>query len=397
MVSDPKEGRVFFPVAIGAGCIWLALLGWGQRERFLAGVNDFAQLYAGATLVGTPELYSPEANKRVHREVIGVVVDSVYYSRPPFYAFLLKPLAALPYRAAYWVFQSVSFLCLAWFLWAFARGRVEVALFACLYPPLIIVLLNCQDAGIALALAGAGYLLLERDKPFAAGLVWSMCSIKPHLFVFLPVVLIVHRKWRALAGGVAGGCLLVALSFAAQGRNWISEYLTLLRDPQIHPRPDYMPNFQALRVAIDPHLSESWLVPAILLAGALALIAIWGAGHWALAFALALPASLLVSYHAYVQDTVLLLLTLALFLRHGAAPPMVRFAALAVTPIPPLMGLAGVPWSAVYPVYLTLWIGLAAFRAVIGDGRPTDETLMAPTPSPARKAAPNTGLALERV
>lgn len=356
------------------------------EERFLAGVNDFAQLYAGATLVGTPELYSPEANKRVHREAIGVELSSVYYSRPPFYAFLLKPLAALPYRAAYWVFQSVSFLCLAWFLLAFARSPVEVALFACLYPPLIFVLLNCQDAGIALALAGAGYLLLERDRPFAAALVWSMCAIKPHLFVFLPVVLIVHRKWRALAGG----CLLVALSFAAQGRNWISEYLALLRNPEIHPDPDHMPNFQALRVAIDPHLSESWLLPATLLAAALALIAIWGAGHWALAFALALPASLLVSYHAYVQDTVLLLLTLALFLRHGAAPPMVRFAALAVTPIPPLMGLAGVPWSAVYPIYLTLWIGLAAFRAASGDSRPTDETLMAPTPSRAALHIPQT-------
>lgn len=277
-MSDRKEGRVFFPLAIGAGCIWLALLAWGQRERFLAGVNDFAQLYAGATLVGTPELYSPEANKRVHREAIGVELSSVYYSRPPFYAFLLKPLAALPYRAAYWVFQSVSFLCLAWFLWAFARSPVEVALFACLYPPLIFVLLNCQDAGIALALAGAGYLLLERDRPFAAGLVWSMCAIKPHLFVFLPVVLIVHRKWRALAGG----CLLVALSFAAQGRNWISEYLALLRSPEIHPDPDHMPNFQALRVAIDPHLSESWLLPATLLVAALALIAIWeqGTGRW---------------------------------------------------------------------------------------------------------------------
>ncbi len=352
-------------MVIGVCCLWLALLGWVNRERFLAGINDFAQLYAGATLIGTPELYSPEANKRVHREAMGVEVISVYYSRPPFYAYLLKPLAALPYRTAYWIFQSVSFICIGWFLWAFARDRIEVALFACLYPPLIITPLNGQDVGIVLALAGAGYLLMERDKPLQAGLVWSLCAIKLHLFVFLPVVLIAHKRWRALAGGVVGGCVLVALSFLAQGRNWISEYLTLLRSSDIHPERDNMPNFQALRVAIDPSLLESWLLPAALLAAVLAVIAIWGAKHWALAMAFALPASLLVSYHAYVQDTLLLLLTLALFLRHGATPPMVRFAAIIVTPIPPILGLAGVPWSAAYPVYLTLWISLAAFHAAM--------------------------------
>lgn len=359
-MGRPIESRYFFPVVIGVCCAWLALLGWLQRDRFLAGINDFAQLYAGATLIGTPKLYVPEANKRVHRDAIGVEVISVYYSRPPFYALVLKPLASLPYRAAYWIFQSVSFASIGWFLWTFARRRMEVAMFASIYPPLIICGLNGQDVGIVLALAAAGYLLMERDRPFQAGLVWSLCAIKPHLFVFLPIVLLLHRKWRALAGGTVGGAVLILLSFFAQGPHWISEYLSLLRGTEIHPGPDHMPNFQALRVAISPNLPESWLLAPALCAAAVAAAAIWRQRDWAMAFAISIPASLLVSYHAYSQDTLLMLLVLALFLGHAAPPGLVRFSAAAVMPFGPMLILLGGPWSAAYPLFLFAWIAYAA-------------------------------------
>lgn len=333
-----------------------------KPERFLAGANDFAQLYAGATLIGTPGLYSVEANERVHRETLGGVMPSVYYSRLPFYAWMLRPLAGLPYRTAYWTFQAMSVACLVWFLWTFVRDRFDLAVFAFLYPPLVFTPFNGQDVSIVLALAAAGYLLMERERPFTAGLVWSLCAIKPHLVLLLPVVLIMHRKWRALAGGAAGGAVLIALCYLAQGGNWMAEYLALLGSSELHPNPQLMPNLQAVGAAL-PALPAGWAVAmASVLMTAVAAVAFRKSEHWAEAFALSLPASLLISVHAYAQDTLLLLLPLVLLSRLAAQPAMVRFAALMTMPLTPVLVLVGAPWSAVYPALLAAWVTAGALR-----------------------------------
>ncbi|MBA3974849.1 MAG: hypothetical protein C0504_11605 [Candidatus Solibacter sp.] len=348
--------------AICAAALWAIVLQAVKPERFLTGANDFAQLYAGARLVGTPGLYSVEANERVHLETLGYVIPSVYYSRLPFYAWMLRPLAGLPYQAAYWTFQALSAACLAWFLWMFVRDRLDVAIFAFLYPPLVFTPFNGQDVSMVLALAAAGYLLMERERPFTAGLVWALCAIKPHLVLLLPVALIVHRKWRALAGGVAGGGVLIALCYLAQGGNWMAEYGALLGSPELHPNPQLMPNFQAVGAAL-PALDAGWLVAmASVLVAAVAAAAFRKSEHWAEAFALSLPASLLISVHAYAQDTLLLLLPLVVLSRMAARPAMVRFAALMTMPLTPVLVVVGAPWSAVYPALLAAWVTAGALR-----------------------------------
>jgi hypothetical protein len=359
-VNDWKSRRRVLLAAVCSAVLWAIVLQAVKLDRFFAGANDFAQLYAGATLIGTPELYVPEANQKVHRETVGYVIPSVYYSRLPFYAWMLRSLAGLPYRAAYWTFQAVSVACLGWFLWVFVKDRLDVALFAFLYPPLVFTPLNGQDVSIVLALASAGYLLMERDRPFTAGLLWSLCAIKPHLVLLLPLVLVTHRKWRALAGGVAGGAALAALSFVAQGPGWITEYLGLLARDELHPSPELMPNLTAIGAAFPALATKPLAVAASLAAAALAGLAFARSARWSTAFALCIPASLLLSVHAYAQDALLLLLPLALTQMHPSKPAMVRFAALMAAPLTPFVILAGSPWSAIYPALLAAWLSAAA-------------------------------------
>src|SRR5579862_5364190 len=98
--------------------IFLAYL---LRDRALRGQNDFVQLYAGGRLAASPNLYDRAANLALIQDTIGLTMETVVYTRPPFYAALLWPLARLPYLAAYAIFSLASFCSVIWFVWRFSR------------------------------------------------------------------------------------------------------------------------------------------------------------------------------------------------------------------------------------------------------------------------------------
>ena len=114
-----KAVAYWSPVALGL--VFLFMLAYVQHDRTLKGQNDFAQLYAAAKLVGTPDLYSRTANLATINSIHGFTMETVVYTRPPFYAGLLKPLAAFPYRVAYAIFSLATFSSILWFVIRFSR------------------------------------------------------------------------------------------------------------------------------------------------------------------------------------------------------------------------------------------------------------------------------------
>lgn len=351
--ASPKNDRLTVICAAILGTVLLLAWGYPQRSRALAGHNDFLQLYTGATLVGSPSLYSPAANREVHLRSAGLTLEGVYYSRPPFYAFLLQPLAALPYRTAYAVFQCFNFAAIGVFLWLYARRLPEVAVFASLFLPLLCDLLNGQDASFVLCLTGAAILSLRRGRPFLAGLLLSLCAIKFHLLVLVPIAFLLHKQWRVLAGGAAGGGVLVALSFLAQGWDWPLRYLELLRNPVLHPAQDHSASLRGI--------TEQWIVLAPLTIAAIALV-IWAVRKTddvELSFAYALTGSILVSYHCYLQDTLVLLLAFALVAEKATGGALRGTAALIVSPPLALCLLVGAPYNMAMPAALLVFLFIA--------------------------------------
>jgi hypothetical protein len=316
-------------------------------ERAVAGLNDFLQLYVGARLVGTPALYSADANKRLEVALTGVSLDGVYYSRLPFYASLLKPLAKLPYRTAYAVYQALSITAFAVFAWLFLTRDRGAALLAGIFFPLIANFLAGQDLAFVL-LAAAGTVLLARRKgrDFAAGLLLAFCAIKFHLFVLAPVAFAVWRRWRLFWGAAAGIGLLIAWSYLAAGPAWPREYLGMLLNPELHPGPEHMPNlFGSLKTLGAP----AWLqVAAAVVFAAAGVRAIVRSRDFEAAFGVALVGGLLLSFHSYVQDCAILLLAVPLVWRGVSRVPEAALFAM-LTPIPYLLLLMGAPFNAVAP------------------------------------------------
>src|SRR5690349_1547649 len=127
--------RTLAGLPIVLGLVFLLLLAYPQRDRMLKGQNDFVAFYAGAKLVGTPDLYSRAANLATIQETLGFSMVGTTYLRPPFYAVILKPLAALPYRTAYAIFLGSLLVSVLWFVFRFSRECRELPFFAALGVP----------------------------------------------------------------------------------------------------------------------------------------------------------------------------------------------------------------------------------------------------------------------
>lgn len=359
-------------LAAGAACV-AALLIWPVRSFFLRGQTDFIQLYVGAQLSGSDRLYDAKANYEWHGRLFGVRFPAVLHSRPPFYSLLLKPLAWLPYGAAWWMFVALNAAAALWVFRKVLGPSPPAAAFGLLYPATYLALLWGQDVWLAAALCGAAVLWMERGRDFAAGLLFSLCAIKPHLFVLAPVALAAHRKWRVLAGGAAGGAVLVLLSFAGGGPGWMPAYLKLLANPVIHRDMGGMPNLQGLAVLLA---GPAWILPAM--SAAAVMLAGWiclRARSVSAALAAALAGSFLISYHAYPHDAVTLLLAFAL-LRPGGLPGPAKAAwYLLASPVPLFLVLLGRPFHLALPAAVTA--ALLALALTLGhSGRRGEPGLM---------------------
>jgi hypothetical protein len=205
---------------------------------------DFSAFYtAGESL---NKGLSPYSNHITRSEPIWDGVDTFTHSRflyPPLVANSFQPIAALPYHYAKQLWMLISlvslfFSLLVSFRLIFADQdladnfviQCAVAIFTCLYYPLLTFLERGQIDSITLLLLVFGISKMIRDQPSLwSGILFAIATLLKLHVVFIVPFLILQKQWMAVAGYITGCILISILTLALNGStlpiNYIFEQL----------------------------------------------------------------------------------------------------------------------------------------------------------------------------
>jgi hypothetical protein len=280
----------------------------------LGGGWDFLPLYAGGKLAGTPGLYNPDVVRGAEMAAAHRTGPALLFIRPPFVAGLIWPLAQLPYDAAHSLWMALRLFAVLGFILLWPHCLPYLTALACAwFVPLAGAIANGQDDPFLLLWIA----LAERwrdGRPFAAGLALSLCLVKFHLFLLLPLFLWTHRR-RLVPGFLAGCAVLGLISLVAGGPSWPRAYLAILKLPQISPGSHTMPNLHGLQL---PAPLELTLSLAVLIAAVFAIRRLSARA----ALAVTIAGGILLSSHVYFADLTLLLPALLIFAPQRVPQPI---------------------------------------------------------------------------
>jgi hypothetical protein len=154
---------------------------------------------------------------------------------PPTAAWLVAPLAGLPYNLAYdiWaLFILVVFAgALAWAGVGEGIGR-WIAVAGALSPWWVMHAVNLgQIVPLVAACTVVAWRLLREKHDVAAGLVLAVIMLKPNTAILVPLALLVAGRHRAFAAWLGAAALIVLTGALTLGHHGMSAYVNQLLGP----------------------------------------------------------------------------------------------------------------------------------------------------------------------
>jgi hypothetical protein len=198
--------------------------------------TDFASFYAAGRLADrglAAYAYDVPTHRATEEQVTAPGIEYKYFLNPPPFLLICAPLAALPYLAAFVLFEMITFG-----LWLAVGTRItsggRLAMLALLAtPPVYWALGWGQNSFLTAALMGLGTLKLGK-RPGLAGAAFGALVVKPHFGILVPVALICGRQWRAVAAAALTSAGLACLSAALFGiKPWIGFFHALSQSGQV--------------------------------------------------------------------------------------------------------------------------------------------------------------------
>jgi Glycosyltransferase family 87 len=368
----PKSARKARMHAVLVACVlWIALIVTftaGTGNRSIAGPikgPDFLQFYTSGSLVRTNHTTALYDFNALHRAQVALVPESEPELYPPVYppqlALLFAPFSLLSYPAALLLWTLIT-VAIFWLIvrsaWRPVAANLPDSTFviaaAAAFPPFWNLVLFGQMTIVILAAFWAGWMALERQKPFLAGLAFGLLLIKPQFAIPLAVVVLASRQWTMMLGAVTSIVIQLAVVLLLLGWPVLEAYaafvpVMLQHADLLEAKPFQSHSLRALtRFAPASIALPLW---AVLSAAVLVyVVKVWKTGApLRVRLGLVMLASVLVNPHLIVYDAAVLALPLIWF---GGYVQDRRIHADAV-----------VFWTIVYWLYVTF---LAPTAAIIG-------------------------------
>lgn len=203
----------------------------------------FSPWMGSRALLHGADPYTLDFTHRIQLRFYGVVpkdprVDTMAFVYPAHAAFLLAPLAELPFKVARATLTAALPVLVALAAWWWAelcglrRGRwLAIGLVACTWPAIWAYQQTQLTVVVVAAMAGACFLV-ARKRDFVAGLLLAVATMKPNLAALLILWLLVQmamqRRWRFLLGFTVPTLALLGASLALWP-GWIPRWLAAVR------------------------------------------------------------------------------------------------------------------------------------------------------------------------
>jgi hypothetical protein len=315
-----------------------ALLGWWLKDFIADGRSDFISYYTAAQLIKERpnDLYDLKVQAEFQDQILASLGSSIRfrdgllaYNHPPFEIVWFAPLASLSYLGAFSLWALMSGTCFAAGIWLLTRDmNADKASLNWLYAlnllflPLLATLFQGQDSGTLFLFWVLTYRNLRQGKDAWAGLWLSLVLQKFQLLVPSLLLLLLKRRWKALAGFMGSSAVLLLVSWMIVGLSGLESYARLLVEMSgwIERKgiyPSQMHNLRGQFYAIC-YQTSPLLANGLAAAASLALLVLlWNAwkGKWeaseprfGLKFSLLVTISVLVSPHLNFHDLAVLLL-----------------------------------------------------------------------------------------
>lgn len=284
--------------------------------------QDFLQFPVSACLIKqghADQLYDDAVLARGVRTLVGRDTNVfLQYFYGPQVALPFIPLVSLPFlvQAGIWVTISLAlyFGCV-YFTWkccpALRPHPVTVAMCAFAFPPLFHFFIRGQLSAVLLACFTIAYFAFASRREWLAGAVLGCLALKPPFLVAIPLILLLARAWKVLAGVSISAFAQLILTWIYFGSRVMQIYLTRLLHSAAHPGSTEL-TFSAIQMhslfsfleVLVPWRSVVW---ALFLLSSVAVIAatatIWRSPvPLALRFSALTFAAVLVNSHLYIYD-----------------------------------------------------------------------------------------------